>query len=95
MITSTDIVPSILQVYGNPLEGMTLDERLDCLHRLNIVNKALEDCFRGEISFMDWLALAESHDVPVEEWLNSFDHNLKYCFGIDIDLISGDNFYLS
>lgn len=94
-MTSSFLCPSILQVYANPQEGMTLNERLECLHRLNLVNKALEECFKGEISFMDWLALAESYDVPVEEFLDSFDHNLKYRFGIDVESIPNDYFFLS
>jgi hypothetical protein len=88
-------VPSVLQVWGNTQKGMTSNEIMDCLNRMDIVNKALERCFRGEITFMDWLDIADYHGIDVDRFLDSFERNLKIYHGIDVETIQPDYFYLS
>jgi hypothetical protein len=90
-----DLVHPSLQVWGYAHKGMTLTERLDAINRLNIVNRELERCFRGEIDFFDWLDIAEYHGVDVDDFAESLHFGLISFYGIDSDDVSDTNFYLS
>jgi len=78
-------VHPLLQLWANPQDGMSINERLDCLMRLNAVNKALDECFKGKLSFSDWCAIAEYNGVDVDSYLDALEHNLTYAFGINVD----------